>query len=90
MTGAISPPIEGRLTIQRNTNMLKILKKCVFVDFIGFFAEMQSPDCPPDGPRDKKGTKNLSLLCHSGTSGGGQKTILETKSDEIQTSINMA
>ena len=33
--------------MQRNTNMLKILKKCVFVDFIGFFVKMQSPDCPP-------------------------------------------
>ena len=23
-------------------------KKCVFADFIGFFAEMQSPVCPPE------------------------------------------
>ena len=22
-------------------------KSCVFADFISFFAEMQSPDCPP-------------------------------------------
>ena len=22
-------------------------KKCVFVDFIGFFVKMQFPDCPP-------------------------------------------
>ena len=29
--------------------MLKILKKCVFVDFICFFVKMQSPDCPPNG-----------------------------------------
>ena len=26
----------------------KKLKKCVFVDFIGFFAKMQSPACPPE------------------------------------------
>ncbi len=25
--------------MQRNANMLKILKKCVFADFIGFFAK---------------------------------------------------
>ena len=87
MTGAILSPIKTtKCKYAKNSK-----KKCVFVDFIGFFVKMQSPDCPPDGPRDKKGTKNLSLLCHSGTSGGGgQKTILETKSDEIQTSINMA
>ena len=48
MTRAISPSIKDYLTMQRNTNMLKILKKkCVFVDFIGFFVKMQSPDCPP-------------------------------------------
>ena len=23
-------------------------KKCVFADFISFFAEMHSPDCPPE------------------------------------------
>ena len=33
--------------MQRNANMLKILKNCVFADFIGFFAKMQSPVCPP-------------------------------------------
>ena len=32
--------------MQRNANMLKILKKCVFADFMGFFAKMQSPVCP--------------------------------------------
>ena len=47
MTGSISLPIQGCLTMQQNTNMLKILKKCVFVDFIGFFVKMQSPVCPP-------------------------------------------
>lgn len=46
MTGSISLPIQGCLTMQQNTNMLKILKKCVFVDFIGFFVKMQSPVCP--------------------------------------------
>jgi hypothetical protein len=48
MTGAIIPSIKGCLTMQRNANMLKILKKCVFADFIGFFVKMQSPDCPPN------------------------------------------
>ena len=33
--------------MQRNANMLKILKKVRFADFIGFFAKMQSPVCPP-------------------------------------------
>ena len=32
--------------MQRNANMLKNLKKCVFADFIGFFAKQQSPVCP--------------------------------------------
>ena len=47
MTVGITPPIIGSLTIQRNTNMLKILKKVSFCRFIGFFVKMQSPDCPP-------------------------------------------
>ena len=34
--------------MQRNANMLKILKKCVFADFIGFFAKIQSPVCHPN------------------------------------------
>lgn len=34
--------------MQRNANMLKILKKRIFADFIGFFAKMQSPVCPPE------------------------------------------
>ena len=33
--------------MQRNANMLKNLKKCIFADCISFFAEMQSPVCPP-------------------------------------------
>ena len=48
MTGAILPPIKSHFTMQRNANMLKIPKKCILVDFIGFFAEMQSPVCPPE------------------------------------------
>ena len=32
--------------MQRNANMLKNLKKCVFADFIGFFVKVLSPDCP--------------------------------------------
>ena len=34
--------------MQRNANKLKILKKCVFADFVGFFAKMQSHVCPPN------------------------------------------
>ena len=34
--------------MQRNANMLKILKKCVFEDFMSFFVKMQSPVCPPN------------------------------------------
>ncbi len=34
--------------MQRNANMLKILKKCVFADFMGFFVKMQSPVCSPN------------------------------------------
>ena len=34
--------------MQRNANMLKILKKCVFADFMGFFAKMQSSVCSPE------------------------------------------
>ena len=34
--------------MQRNANMLKILKKVRFADFIDFFAKRQSPVCPPE------------------------------------------
>ena len=34
--------------MQRNANMLKFLKKCVFADFMGFFVKIQSPVCPPN------------------------------------------
>lgn len=33
--------------MQRNANMLKFLKKCVFADFMGSFAKMQSSYLPP-------------------------------------------
>ena len=49
MRGTITPPIKGSLTMQRNANMLKILKKVSFADFMGFFAKIQSPACPPNG-----------------------------------------
>ena len=48
MTGTILPLIKGHFSMQRNANMLKFLKKCVFADFMGFFAKMQSPVCPPE------------------------------------------
>ena len=34
--------------MQRNANMLIILKKVRFADFMGFFAKMQSLVCPPN------------------------------------------
>ena len=34
--------------MQRNANMLKFLKKCVFADFIGFFVKMHFLVCPPE------------------------------------------
>ena len=40
MTGTILPQSKGHFTMQRNANMLKILKKCVFADFMGFFAKI--------------------------------------------------
>ena len=48
MTGTILPQIKGHFTMQRNANMLKNLKKVRFADFMGFFAKMQSPVCPPN------------------------------------------
>ena len=48
MTGAISPPIEGRLTIQRNTNMLKILKKVRFCRFYRFLCKNAVPRLSPE------------------------------------------
>ena len=48
MTGTILPQIKGHLAMQRNANMLKNQKKCVFADYIGFFAKIQSPVCPPN------------------------------------------
>ena len=46
MTDTILPQNKGHLTMQRIANMLIILNKCVFADFMGFFAKMQSPVCP--------------------------------------------
>ena len=43
MTGAILPQIKGRLTIQRNTNMLKILKKVSFCRFYWFLCKKAVP-----------------------------------------------
>ena len=39
MTGTILRQIKGHFTMQRNANMLKNLKNCVFADFMGFFAK---------------------------------------------------
>lgn len=48
MIGTILPKNKDYLIMQRNANMLKNLKKCVFADFIGFFVKMESPACPPN------------------------------------------
>ena len=48
MGGAISAPIKGNFTMQRNANMLKFLKKLRFCRFYGFLCKMQSPVCPPN------------------------------------------
>ena len=47
MTGAILPPIKGCFTIQRNTNMLKILKKVRFCRFYGFLCKKAVPCLSP-------------------------------------------
>ena len=43
MTDAILPQIEGGLTIQLNTNMLKNLKKVVFCRFYRFLCKNAVP-----------------------------------------------
>ena len=48
MTVAILPPIEGHLTIQRNTNMLKILKKVRFCSFYRFLCKNAVPRLSPE------------------------------------------
>ena len=48
MTGAILPSIQGCLTIQRNTNMLKILKKVRFCRFYRFLCKNAVPRLSPE------------------------------------------
>ena len=48
MTVAFLPPIEGHLTIQRNTNMLKILKKVRFCRFYRFLCKNAVPRLSPE------------------------------------------
>ena len=48
MTGAILPPIKGCFTIQRNTNMLKILKKVHFCRFYQFLCKNAVPSLSPE------------------------------------------
>ena len=48
MTGAILPPIKGCFTIQRNTNMLKILKKVRFCRFYTFLCKNAVPILFPE------------------------------------------
>ena len=47
MTGAILPSIKGCFTIQRNTNMLKILKKVRFCRFYRFLCKNAVPRLSP-------------------------------------------
>ena len=48
MTGAILPLIKGCFTIQRNTNMLKILKKVRFCRFYRFLCKNAVPRLSPE------------------------------------------
>ena len=48
MTGAILLSIQGCLTIQRNTNMLKILKKVRFCRFYRFLCKNAVPRLSPE------------------------------------------
>ena len=48
MTGAILPSIKGCFTIQRNTNMLKILKKVRFCRFYRFLCKNAVPRLSPE------------------------------------------
>lgn len=48
MTGAIIPSIKGYLTIQRNTNMLKNLKKVSFCRFYRFICKNAVPRLSPE------------------------------------------
>ena len=48
MTGAISPLVKGCFAIQRNTNMLKILKKVRFCRFYRFLCKNAVPRLSPE------------------------------------------
>ena len=48
MTGAILHSIKGCFTIQRNTNMLKILKKVRFCRFYRFLCKNAVPRLSPE------------------------------------------
>ena len=48
MTGAISPLVNGCFAIQRNTNMLKILKKVRFCRFYRFLCKNAVPRLSPE------------------------------------------
>ena len=48
MTRAISPSIKDYLTMQRNTNMLKILKKVRFCRFYRFLCKNDVPRLSPE------------------------------------------
>ncbi len=48
MTGAIIPSIKGGLTMQRNTNMLKNLKKVRFCRFYRFLCKNAVPRLSPE------------------------------------------
>ena len=48
MTGAILHSIQGCFTIQRNTNMLKILKKVRFCRFYRFLCKNAVPRLSPE------------------------------------------
>ena len=48
MTGVILPLVKGCFTIQRNTNMLKILKKVRFCRFYRFLCKNAVPCLSPE------------------------------------------
>ena len=48
MTGAIIPSIKGCFSIQRNINMLKILKKVRFCRFYRFLCKNAVPRLSPE------------------------------------------
>ena len=48
MIGSILPQIKGNFTMQRNANMLKILKKVRFCRFYGFLCKKAVPGMSPE------------------------------------------